>query len=131
MFSPANEMMEDDSASVTPYDADRPEAQVSIERTAGARSARNPHVPEDETLVTGSSTTIVNLATEDHHVAPDSSLYPEDPYYHENSNTDVPSWEAVLGLTQEETNQFLDGLRETVPDVGRLFDGSIGSFGWN
>ena len=41
-----------------------------------------------------------------------------------------PTWNGGFGLTQEETNQLLSSLQESVPDVGRLFDGSIGTFGW-
>jgi hypothetical protein len=37
---------------------------------------------------------------------------------------------AMLDFSQEETNQLLLSLQQSMPDVGRLFDGSIGTFGW-
>jgi hypothetical protein len=33
-------------------------------------------------------------------------------------------------FSQEETTQLLMSLQQNIPDVGRLFDGSIGTFGW-
>lgn len=75
------------------------------------------------------STSIENSNTEcPGHVDPfsDSGIR-----YDEVPSSDLsPSWNEGFGLTQEETNQLLASLQESVPDVGRLFDGSIGTFGW-
>lgn len=39
------------------------------------------------------------------------------------------AWMGDFTLSQEETDELLLSLQTSIPDVGRLFDGSIGSFG--
>ncbi|ORY20999.1 hypothetical protein BCR39DRAFT_570435, partial [Naematelia encephala] len=42
-----------------------------------------------------------------------------------------PDWAGLFDLSQEETNQLLSTLQESVPNVAALFDGSIGNFTWS
>lgn len=51
-----------------------------------------------------------------------SHHYPT-PFSHPHPHS-TPTW------TQEDIDAFLSNLHECVPDVGRLFDGSLGSFGF-
>lgn len=58
------------------------------------------------------------------------SLHPEDQDGQSvNATYPDPAWNGGFGLSQEETNQLLASLQESVPEMGRLFDGSIGTFG--
>ncbi|KAK8858404.1 hypothetical protein IAR55_002631 [Kwoniella newhampshirensis] len=58
----------------------------------------------------------------------DSTLIP-DPISGSGSNG-VNFSPGMFEWSQQETNALLASLQEAIPDVGRLFDGSLGSFGW-
>lgn len=50
------------------------------------------------------------------------------PHYANTTSPDL-SWINDFTLSQEETDELLRSLQANIPDIGRLFDGSIGSFG--
>lgn len=46
------------------------------------------------------------------------------------SPTDNTGFDGLFDLSQQETNQLLMSLQQSVPSVGKLFDGSVGTFSW-
>ncbi len=63
-------------------------------------------------------------------VPPHSFSQSPSPVVTNGFSPDWPAYPQGFEFSQEETNQLLASLQQSAPDIGRLFDGSIGAFGW-
>lgn len=133
---PENEIMEEDGMSASGA-VDQEQVHQPVEHLRPNYSASEIHHGEHRTiegsggersLPTGATSEDGNIGFQP--VVADQ-LSDWGMRYNDNPSFDLsPSWNGGFGLSQEETNQLLTSLQESVPDVGRLFDGSIGTFGW-